>query len=357
MKGQREAVMVAERKAADEQRKAREESARENDKFAREQAAATQQMIGNFREGGEGALRMARGIAFLSASGSQDMQKLAQSVAIAQGAFDVFAGGFKAVTNLARVFGGPVATAVTVVAAAATAGAVAWNRWKASAEEAAKAADEARKAAMELEGQLADNWRKQQEREGAVRSGQSDIARLRQEMAITPEQRAAALVQEERELEQERKTIETDRRRRLRGFQGGQFRGGEAEAWQELLKFGSASHLENARDIEERRMAVARRQLDIDKEQQRIQRERLSEQQSLEFSFYHLGAQAAGGGSVASAAAFAPGVSQIAAQNTQQMRELIAAQTAANNALIEAYRDAQQKITDLRNALAAANPE
>src|SRR5688572_4553486 len=56
---------------------------------------ANHQMVSSFREGGEGALRMARGIAFLSAGGSEDMKKLVQQVALAQGAFDVFAGSAK----------------------------------------------------------------------------------------------------------------------------------------------------------------------------------------------------------------------------------------------------------------------
>jgi hypothetical protein len=99
-------------------------------------------IIKDFREAGEGAFRMARGLALLSASGSDDLRKLVQHVALAQGAFDVFAGGFKVFTNISRVLGGPVALAVTGVTAALGAGAIAWSKWKSDAEAATKAAEE-----------------------------------------------------------------------------------------------------------------------------------------------------------------------------------------------------------------------
>jgi hypothetical protein len=94
-------------------------------------------IVRDFREAGEGAFRMARGLTLLAASGSDDMKKLVQSVALAQGAFDVFAGGFKVFTNIARTLGGPVALAITGVTAALGAGAIAWSRWGAAAQQAA----------------------------------------------------------------------------------------------------------------------------------------------------------------------------------------------------------------------------
>lgn len=110
-------------------------------------------IVRDFREAGEGAFKMARGLTLLAASGSDDLKRLVQHVALAQGAFDVFAGGFKVFTNLSRVFGGPVAIAVTGVTAALGAGAVAWSKWKSNAEAATKAAQE---GMAKADKQLAD---------------------------------------------------------------------------------------------------------------------------------------------------------------------------------------------------------
>lgn len=143
----------------------------------------------SFREGGEGALRMARGIAFLSASGGDSLQALVRHVAVAQGAFDIFAGGFKMVTNLSRAFGGPAALAVTAVTSAITLGVLAWQRWKHAAEEAAKAAKEKLKQA-EIQANATAN---------AVVQGRDRLARdqeaaglSRTGAIVTPEQRRAA---------------------------------------------------------------------------------------------------------------------------------------------------------------------
>ncbi len=99
---------------------------------------SNERMVASFREGGEGALRMARGIAFLSAAGGDDLRKLVQQVAIAQGAFDVFAGSAKLASNLAVAFG-PWGMAIAGVTTAITAGALAWEKYQASAERAVEA--------------------------------------------------------------------------------------------------------------------------------------------------------------------------------------------------------------------------
>jgi hypothetical protein len=103
---------------------------------------SSQSIVSSFREAGEGAFRFGRGLALLSASGSDDLKKLVQSVALAQGAFDVFAGTSKVFTSLAGVLGGPLAAAITAVTAALGAGAIAWSKWQAEAEAAGKAAEE-----------------------------------------------------------------------------------------------------------------------------------------------------------------------------------------------------------------------
>jgi hypothetical protein len=95
-------------------------------------------MVRDFREAGEGAFRMARGLTLLAASGSDDMKRLVQSVALAQGAFDVFAGSFKVFTSLAVALGTVVSGGIVAVTVALAAGAIAWSRWADEAEKAKK---------------------------------------------------------------------------------------------------------------------------------------------------------------------------------------------------------------------------
>jgi hypothetical protein len=133
----------AEAKAAREAAKAKIESDRATKEFTRTSSQSSQLVLSHFREGGEGALRMARGIAFLSASGSEDLRKLVQTVAVAQGAFDVFAGAFKLFANV----GTPIGVAVTALGTAV----VAFNRYEESLKRAAAASrrlqEQERKAA------------------------------------------------------------------------------------------------------------------------------------------------------------------------------------------------------------------
>lgn len=125
------------------------------------------QMMASFREGGEGALRMARGLAFLSASGSDSLQQLMQKVALAQGAFDVFAGGFKLFSNLGAVFG-PVGVAVAGITAVVAAGTLAWREYKNEVAETNRQLEESRK-------RLAAAAVAESERQAKLRSGRSDI--------------------------------------------------------------------------------------------------------------------------------------------------------------------------------------
>jgi hypothetical protein len=117
------------------------------------------------------------------------MKRLVQSVALAQGAFDVFAGGFKTITNLARVLGGPAAVAVTGLTAAIGAGAVAWSRWKASAEAAVKAAEDRIK---EADKRLEDFYTKFERGRQRV----ADEAGRRIGAALTPSEREARIREE-----------------------------------------------------------------------------------------------------------------------------------------------------------------
>jgi hypothetical protein len=117
-------------------------------------------LASHFREGGEGALRMARRLALLSASGDEELKKLVHSVALAQGAFDVFAGSFKAIQHLSRAVG-PVGAAVAGVTTVLGLGAAAWSRWGGAAE---AAADTAEKRLSRMKAALQDAEAEQRSR-------------------------------------------------------------------------------------------------------------------------------------------------------------------------------------------------
>jgi hypothetical protein len=163
-------------------------------------------IVRDFREAGEGALRLTRGLALLSASGSDDLKKLVQSVALAQGAFDVFAGGFKVITNLASSFGNPAALAITGVTAAISAGAVAWGKWQAAANAAVTKA-KADLANFDVEGI--------NQRFEGLRAGVTSRADRRLGLAIGDNERESQLRAEITRLQGER---EENRRDSLGGF-------------------------------------------------------------------------------------------------------------------------------------------
>lgn len=356
------AAAAAEKTAAREKAQAASDAARAQVEFGRATQVSADDMVRSFREGGEGALRMARGIAFLSASGSESLQKLVQKVALAQGAFDVFAGSAKLISNLGAVFGGPVAIGVGVATAAIAGGVAIWGHWKQAAEDAAKAQEQVRQAAIEFEQQQQSAWERQQQREGQRRSGRATGAGLATEFALTPEDKLAAIGREEQGLAQEMKLAEKQRNQRLRGFRAGDFGGDESEAFRSLLKFGSSSQLTNARDFEEQRSDVARRQLEIDKLQYEAEKKRLEEagqSQQQQFSIA-IGAAFIPGsnfGGVGLSAGIGAVAGTFAEDTKKQLADLLAAQKAANAEMIAAFDDAQRKLSDLRKALELASPQ
>lgn len=161
--------------------------------------------VAAFREGGEGALRFARGLAFLSASGSEDLRRLVQVVSVAQGAFDVFAGGFKAITNISAALGGPVTAAVVGLTAAVSAGALAWFKW---GEEAAKGAQRAERAIASLAS--AEERRERQ---------QAELAAGRIGAALDPQERARRIQAELGRLGDAAREDDASLRRRERDIQ------------------------------------------------------------------------------------------------------------------------------------------
>jgi hypothetical protein len=181
----------AEAEAAKQAEKAID-SASESMKRHGEVASATAfTMAKGLREAGEGAFRAARGITLLASGGSDDLKRLVQHVALAQGAFDVFAGSVKAVTNLLPLLGGPATAAVVAVTGAAIAGIAVWNKYKV---EARKALEEIAERSRRVTDQInsfndvlkADNARRtagSEARIGASLSEETRERRIREELA------------------------------------------------------------------------------------------------------------------------------------------------------------------------------
>lgn len=324
-------------KAAKETAKAEKEVAVAVKETVAVSSQSSQRMVANFREAGEGALRFARGLAFLSASGSEDLKKLVQTVAIAQGAFDVFAGGFKVFTNLAVTFGNPVALAVTGVTTAIGAGAAAWIRWRNEAEEAKKAALEVAKAVMEIEAAR---------REAVAAGSRTAFGRIafRDQFAITDAQRAALQQRERDEVARARRVLESEFGRNAPGFQR-DFYGAIGGADQGQLRA--------ALDYEKQRAELTRRQLDLDKEKYEQDRKRLTEQSGL--AQQTIGAGVPGLGAFLGGPSFFQTQAQAITEHQSKLDKLIAAQSAALDKMIGAYENAQTHIRRLEIELGAAN--
>lgn len=193
----------AARDTADTHVRSSDASRRSTEELTRSVGLSSHRMSGHFREASEGAMRFARGIAFLSASGEEDMRKLIQVIAVAQGSFDVGIGALRSITALSRIFGPHVAIGVTAVTGALTAGAVAWAKWKANAEEAARVAQESVKRAKQELDAFYESFTRRRDIVGDARS--RAIGR-----AVTPEAREQAIRDELDRQQQIRRTAEAD---------------------------------------------------------------------------------------------------------------------------------------------------
>jgi hypothetical protein len=234
--------------------------------------------VRGFHEMGEGALRAARGMALLSAGGSDDLKKLIQTVALAQGAFDVFAGSFKAITHAGRAFG-PVGAAITGITHALGLGVAAWVRWEGASREAARAAADAREELRKYEVEqirIANRQAAEEQRSGAeigdmrIRFS-SDADRLRAiERELAAERRRSAELASEEAFLRHPPTPDltpladfgmhpTRRRVDVRR------RGGEK------------GRLEHRSGIADRQEQSVRRQLELLEQQKQIQEEQLRE--------------------------------------------------------------------------------
>lgn len=161
--GHTSAIMAA----TEESRKLREQTVRTTE-AATQSAEATKQA-------GEGAFTAARGFTLLASSNQESAAEMIKTVAVAQGAFDVYKGGLETLTGLSRATGLALGTlgtvAIPAVGAALLGGVALWRRWGDTAvsqtERARRATEEFRRS---LEGAQAIR--------DVRRAGESDVRAL-----------------------------------------------------------------------------------------------------------------------------------------------------------------------------------
>jgi signal transduction protein with GAF and PtsI domain len=124
-----------------------------------------------------------------------------------------------------------------------------------------------REELVKFEQKQAEVWNQQNQREAAGRAARRDVTELGIQIASTPEGRAAALASAQAELQRQQKSLDEDRRRRLRGFMPERFGGNAGEAFGSLLQFGSTSQLTNALNYEQQSQELNRRRLTTAAEQ------------------------------------------------------------------------------------------
>lgn len=319
-----------------------------------------QEAVKSFRHGLEGTIQFARGVALMTASGEEDTRKLLESFAKIEAATALIKGA----VNLAKFAGGfgPVGVAVAGVAAAVGTGITIWNRYANSVAEAAKAQEEARKTAADLEMQLADNWSRQNARQASDSRSRLGAFGLRSQFALTDRDKLTGLAEEESELTRLQKENELNRRRRLKSFEPGAFGGSDKDAFAALLKFGTTSQLTNALSYETTRQDLTRRQLEIDKEQYDTSKKQLDnyKEQLLQRGQATFGLSAgtlpAGlGGFAGFGTALVTGAQ--VGKVESDLAALLAAQQKANQAMFDLFTEATEKARQLRKELDSANPQ
>jgi hypothetical protein len=209
-------------------------------------------IVRSLTQAGSGAFQFARGLAFLSASGEEDMRKLVQTISLAQGAFDVFRGGAKTLSALSAAFG-PLGIAAGAFTLTLGAGFLAWQKWKQGAEQAAKTAREelakARKALVDFQEQQTKKFGKT-----------ADAGQRRIGLALSQDEQASLIRAELSRLQQVQSNAEADI--------GRTFRSGRETKESATTRAGAQQRLADA--IE--------RQIELFNELARIEQDRIAQQ-------------------------------------------------------------------------------
>jgi hypothetical protein len=238
-----------------------------------------------FREAGEGALRFARGVAFMSVSSQDDLKELTQTIALAAGAFDLFSGGIKVAANLTAALG-PVGLAIAGVTAAVSIGVIAWRRYTDGVGEAILRA-EAMPAAFD---KALTNVRERLEQERQRRDSDRDVASVALGSGLTPQEGLRRVESELVRVRAERQRAEQDidsikglfsRASDLESRGGFSTDPSQTQRRRRDIAFAERDPAvqEQIKDAEQRRADALREQTELIKQQNQLQQQQLQEQQ------------------------------------------------------------------------------
>jgi hypothetical protein len=307
----------------------REAAIKATERHAQVSRQARLSMVNDFREAGEGALRFSRGLALLSASGSDDLKKLVQHVAIAQGAFDVFAGGTKAITSLTAALG-PLGTAIGGVGLALGATVAGWRLYATGVADARKSAEQMRQETDALNRSL----QAQSAYHAEVTRGLSAVRGI--ELQIAEAGGLTGL-----------RAHETRLRRAFEREQEPAFRHSE-----ESIRLGRIlppRQLQGALFTEEKQMELLRERLDVSRRIHEIEQRDLLARQS---------AQSAVGGLLAGLApGFAPAINVgVQAPLAEERTQFLSEYRKFMQDLLHAMLDQQHLLNQMRLQLNQTNP-
>lgn len=309
---------------------------RENISLTKEHSRTVQEFgvhaARSFKDGLEGTIQFARGMALMTASGEEDTKKLLEAFAKIEAATALVRGA----TNLAK-FGmsfGPVGIAVAAVSAAAGLGVVAWQRYAQATERAKQELENAKKAAADMADELTKVY---------------NAARQRELSAA--ERRARYIYGDNPELADQ--AIRDELRVQFNANAASQARNrSEARSPEERRRVEVG--------LEEQRLGLLQRRMDLDAELYDRQKQEVQyRQQAYAASLGGASAIAVamgGGTGLGGLAGEALGANRSQAMN-QVMDQLVAAQQSAMQKLLDAFRSAEENIVKLRNELNAANPK
>ena len=350
-------IQLSERLAAVRRRNAEEErAALESAQASAEKAARAHQAFGihaarAFKDGLEGTVQFARGVALMTASSEEDTRKLLEMFAKIEAATALVRGAAN-LSKFAAAFG-PIGIAVGTATAAVGVGVAAWKRYS-------DAMAEARRKANELEDAMAAI---REETRLAQEGMNRDFGQAGIDNALTPEERTKRLEQERIRAAKEFANIKAEQA----GTSWGKYlRGLTADQRTEeigRLARSQPDEVQRQRDIEQRLSDSAKHQANIAKEQAETQKRLLD---AVQENQYNLGTAAT------AFAAGTPGFGGLAALGAAQTANTQTAQFegAVSKVLLDAQksldkfvalmRDAAERMREFDDALraqSAANPK
>lgn len=296
---------------------------------------------------GKGAIQLTRAIALMSATGEEDTRKLLDNLIKVEAGVAALKGGSQ-LFQVAAAFG-PIGIAAAAVATAVGVGVVAWKRYTAGLEEAAKAARETRDALRELD---TENRRQIDAANKQAAARNRDLSALGIDTALTPEEQLRRIDTEQARIQKNVRTA-TDEEARLRSalYRRRGYNYGELAPDQQKLidQFGGFEGVRSGIATQaEQRAEGLRRLIELEQQEAQVKQELINQQkqQSLE--------------SLSGAGAFRhPGFqglqkSEIERQFEARTQQVLTESQAALDGLLRLYRTAKEQADEERRRLESA---